>query len=44
MVAKKKSYRKRTEIKKELSDVKNHYANLLDEYRCLEAKTISNFK
>ena len=41
---KKELQKENTEIKKELSDVKNHYANLLEEYRCLEAKTISNFK
>ena len=38
---KKELLKENSEIKKELSDVKSHYANLLEEYRCLEAKTIS---
>ena len=32
------------QIKKELSDVKNHYAHLLEEYRSLEAKSTVSFK
>ena len=41
---KKQLEKENNEIKKELSDVKNHYANLLEEYRCLEVKTISDFQ
>ena len=41
---KKELQKENNEIKKELADVKNHYSNLLEEFRRLEAKTVSNFK
>ena len=41
---KKQLQKENNEMKKELSDVKNHYAHLLEEYKCLEAKTTSSYK